>query len=469
MKKTTFGVIVGNRGFFPDALARDGRTGLLGVLKAKGISAVTLSPEETKYGSVETYADALKCAALFARNAGEIDGLIVTLPNFGDEKGVAESIKRSGLKVPVLVQAEPDDKVRMTAAHRRDSFCGKLSVCNNLKQAGIPYTLTRSHVVKVKSPEFDHDLDDFAAVCRVVKGMRKHVRFGAVGARTGAFNTVRYSEKILEAAGVAIETIDLSEVLGRIRGLGDADPSVKKKLAVLKRYVDTAEIPEEALVKMAKFGHVLDRWVESMELDGTAVQCWTSLQEYFGIIPCALMSLMSEMGLPSSCEVDVTGLLGMYILQLASGTPSAILDWNNNYGDDPDKCVLFHCSNLPKSYFEGPKMEYNAILSGTVGKDKSYGAVTGRIKPNPATFLRVSTDDTKGALRSYLGEGRFVRADIKTFGGFGVMEIPRLQALMQYVAREGFEHHVAVSLDHTARAVHEALTNYMGWGVHLHI
>ena len=372
------------------------------------------------------------------------------------------------MKVPVLVHAEPDDKARMTAAHRRDSFCGKLSVCNNLKQARIPYTLTRAHTVKIKSAEFDHDLDDFAAVCRVVKGMRKHVRFGAIGARTGAFNTVRYSEKILEAAGVSVETIDLSDVLGRIKGFGDADPAVKKKLANLKRYVDTAGIPEEALVKMAKFGHVIDRWAEDQDLDGTAVLCWTSLQEYFGIIPCAMMSMMSEMGLPSACEVDITGLLGMYILQLASGTPGAILDWNNNYGDDPDKCILFHCSSLPKSFLETSKMEYNAILSGTVGKEKSYGTVTGKIKPGSATYLRVSTDDTKGAIRAYLGEGRFVRADIKTFGGYGVMEIPRLQALLHHICREGYEHHVAVSLDRTARAVNEALTNYLGWNTYFH-
>lgn len=468
MRKITFGIIVGNRGFFPDTLAKEGRDNLLGVLQKKGYSAVALTPNQTKYGSVETFSDALKCAALFAGKANEIDGFIVTLPNFGDEKGVTESIKRSGLKVPVLIHAEPDEKNKLTNANRRDSFCGKMSVCNNLSQAKIPYTLTSSHCVRVTSEEFAADLANFASVCAIIKGLRKNVRFGAIGARTGAFNTVRYSEKILEASGMAVETVDLSEILGRTQNLADSDADVQKKLNSLKGYIAVNSIPNESLIKMAKFGCIIDRWMKDMQLDGSAIQCWTSLQEFFGIIPCSLMSMMSESLLPSACEVDITGLLGMYILQLADGTPSAILDWNNNYGDDPDKCVLFHCSNLPRSFFETSKMDYNEIIGSIMGKDKSYGTVVGKIKPGHTTYCRVSTNDDKGLLRAYIGQGQFVKADIESFGGYGVMEIPNMQKLLQFICQKGFEHHVAVSMGQKAWAVNEALTNYMGWDVYLH-
>ena len=378
MKKVTFAVIVGNRGFFPDALARQGRKDILDVLKTNGCKVVALSMQDTKYGAVETFDDAKKCAALFAQKADSIDGIVVTLPNFGDEKGVAEAIKRSGLDVPILIQAEPDAVGRMTITNWRDSFCGKISACNNLRQAGIPYTLTQTHTVAVKSAEFKRELDDFASVCRIVKGLN-NARFGAIGARTGAFNTVRYSEKLLELSGISVETIDLSEILGRVGLLGDNDRGVKRKLNTIKEYVSTASIPADALLKMAKFGYVVDRWVQENELVGTAIQCWTSLEEFFGIVPCTLMSMMSEGLLPSACEVDITGLLAMYVLQLASGTPSAILDWNNNYGDDADKCVCFHCSNLPKSFFKSAKMDYQEIIAGTVGKEQTYGTVVGRI------------------------------------------------------------------------------------------
>ena len=241
MKKTTFGIIVGNRGFFPDALAKQGRKNILDVLKKNGFNSVALSMQQTKYGAVETFEDAKKCAALFSEKADKIDGIIVTLPNFGDEKGVAEAIKRSRLNVPILIHAEPDIQDKMSIANRRDSFCGKMSVCNNLRQAGIPFTLTGSHTVKSSSAEFKKDLDDFASVCRIIEGL-KNVRFGAIGARTGAFNTVRFSEKILELSGISVETIapgsvgyEREEVFvtqvidpweGRPRGLDDVLPAL---------------------------------------------------------------------------------------------------------------------------------------------------------------------------------------------------------------------------------------------------
>ena len=467
MKKTTFGVIVGNRGFFPDALAKQGRKNIFDVLKKSGFGAVALSMQDTKYGAVETFADAKKCAALFAKKADLIDGVIVTLPNFGDEKGVAETIKQSGLDVPILIQAEPDAEVKMSIANRRDSFCGKVSVCNNLRQAGIAYTLTESHTVKVTSAEFKKELDDFASVCRIVKGL-KNARFGAIGARTGAFNTVRYSEKILELSGISVETIDLSEILGKVALLAAGDKLVRRKLNAIKGYISTKSIPADKLLKMAKFGAVVDEWVKDMELDGTAIQCWTSLEEFFGIVPCALMSMMSEAQVPSACEVDITGLLGMYILQLASGTPSAILDWNNNYGSDPNKCVVFHCSNVPKSFFKSAKMDYQEIIAGAVGKENTYGTVVGRIAAGKVTFCRTTTDDCAGLISTYVGEGEFTNDKLDTFGGYGVMKVPNLQALMQYICLMGFEHHVAVNISQKADAIVEALDNYLGWEVYLH-
>ncbi len=467
MKKVTFGVIIGNRGFFPDKLAKEGRKNILEVLKKNGFNTVALSMQQTKYGAVESFEDAKKCAALFAEKSEKIDGVIVTLPNFGDEKGVAETIKRSGLNVPILIHAEPDAQDKMSIANRRDSFCGKISVCNNLRQAGIPYTLTNSHTVSVTSAEFKKDLGDFASVCRIVKGL-KNARFGAIGARTGAFNTVRYSEKILELSGISIETIDLSEILGRAALLADNDRGVKRKLNSITKYIPTKSIPADKLLKMAKFGYVVDRWIKETELNGTAIQCWTALEEFFGIVPCTLMSMMSESLVPSACEVDITGLLGMYILQLAGGTPSALLDWNNNYGSEPDKAVLFHCSNLPKSFFKYSKMDYQEIIAGTVGKENTYGTVVGRIAPGKATFCRTTTDDTAGIISIYVGEGEFTNDKLDTFGGYGVMKIANLQRLLQYVCKMGFEHHVAVNQTEKADAIAEALENYMGWDVYRH-
>jgi len=448
-------------------LALQGRKDILDVLKAAGYGAVALKTTDTKFGTIEKFDDALKCAALFTQRAHDIDGIIVTLPNFGDEKSIAESIKRSRLDLPVLIHAESDDKAKMLVADRRDSFCGKFSVCNNLRQADIPYTLTKSHTVKVASPEFARDLDDFASVCRIVKGLR-NARFGAIGARTGPFNTVRYSEKLLQLAGITVETIDLSDVFARAEQLADNDKAVVKKLAAIKNYVPTPTVPAQSLLRMAKLGAIIDNWQKEMQLDGTAMLCWTSVQEFFGINCCGLMSMMSESHQPSACEVDVTGLLAMYILQLAAETPSAILDWNNNYGPDPNQCVLFHCSSLPRSFLADPKMSYGEIIAGVLGKERCYGAIVGQIKPGPATFCRTSTDDAAGLITAYVGEGKFTSDKLETFGGAGVIQIPNLQVLLQYICNMGFEHHIAVNMSTKADAIAEAMSTYLGWDVYRH-
>src|SRR5256714_4244150 len=304
VKKMTMGLIVGNRGFFPDHLAKTGREDMLRVLAAAGMDVVALTPEESKYGAVETREESRRCAELFKKNAGRIDGIIVTLPNFGEERAIADSLRLADLRVPVLIQATPDDPRKMTIAHRRDSFCGKMSVCNNLSQYGIPYSITTLHTESPDSPEFAKDLQWFAAVCRVVNGFR-NLRVGSIGARPAAFNTVRYSEKILEANGISIETLDLSEVLGRIERMKDNDDMAQAKLAAIQKYVDSSNVPKAALVKMAKLGAVVDQWMAATEVSVSAVQCWTSIEENLGVVPCTVMSMMSDSLLSSACEVDI--------------------------------------------------------------------------------------------------------------------------------------------------------------------
>jgi L-fucose isomerase-like protein len=448
---------------------------VLSVLAEEGIRAIALTPEDTKFGSVETNADAHKCAALFQGHREAIDGVLVTLPNFGDERGVANTLRWSGLDVPVLIQAFPDDPGRMTISDRRDAFCGKMSACNNLSQYGIKYSLTTLHTVRPEAESFRADLRWFGSVCRVVRGLRG-ARVGAIGARPAAFNTVRYSEKLLERAGISVETLDLSEVFGRAARMKNDDPKLRAKLEEMKAYVPTAKTPAEALLRMAKLAVVIEDWMEASELRASAIQCWTSMEEFYGVVPCTLMSMMSNKLMPSACETDITGVIGMYALVLASGKPSAIVDWNNNYGDDPDKAVIFHCSNLPKDVFvearvtaeDAPVMDYQEIISGTVGKENTYGTVVGRMRPSPFTFCRVSTDDERGWISAYMGEGVLTNDPLKTFGGFGVIQVPRLQELLRFICENGFEHHVAINLSQTASAVEEALGKYLGWDVYNH-
>jgi L-fucose isomerase-like protein len=465
--RTVLGVIIGNRDFFPDKLVGEARADLVKLFAELGVDAVMLDPAETKLGGVETHGDARKCAELFRKNRDRISGVLVCLPNFGDEKGVADTLKLAGLNVPVLVQGYPDDLDRLDVIRRRDAFCGKISVCNNLRQTGIAYTLTTKHVVHPLDASFRADLQNFIAVARVVQGLRK-VRIGAVGARPGAFNTVRYSEKILERHGISVTTVDLSEILGAAAKLGEADKRVVAKIDEIKAYANATAVPPAKLVQMARLGLVLDDFVAANHLDATAIQCWTSVQANHGCNVCTSMSMMSENFMPSACEVDVTGVLTMYAMQLASSSPSALVDWNNNYGTDPDKCVLFHCGNWAKSFLPDIKILNAPILGSTLGVENTWGALDGRTPATPLTYGRITTDDTAGKIRTYVGQGELTNDELKTFGNRAVARVPKLQKLMHHVCREGFEHHVVMNSSHTAGILAEAFERYLGWEVYHH-
>jgi L-fucose isomerase-like protein len=463
----TLGLIVGNRGFFPHHLCESGRQTMLEVLRREQINVIAIEPGETRFGALESLEEARACADLFKQHRDEIDGILITLPNFGDERAIANTIRWAGLDVPVLIHAFNDASDQMTIKNRRDSFCGKISASNNLRQYGIPFSLTSAHTMDPTGDDFARDLRDFAAVCRVVRSVRG-LRLGQIGARPAAFNTVRYSEKLLEQSGITVETLDLSELLGWIRRLGDADTAVTAKLDEMRAYTKTDGIPAESLLRMAKLGAVIDRWMTERQLVASAIQCWTSLEEFYGVVPCTCMSMMSNKLLASACEADIAGVVSMFLLQQAAERPAALLDWNNNYGSDPNKGVVFHCSNLPRDFFIDQKMDYQEIIAGTVGRENTYGTIVGRVQPGPFSYCRVTTDDLTGTIRAYTGNAHFTNDTLETFGGYGVFEIPRLQELLRYICENGFEHHVAATRSPQAAVIHEALNKYLCWPTYLH-
>jgi len=463
----TLAVIIGNRDFFPDRLVSEARQDVLKLFAELGVEPVMLAEADTKLGSVETWADAKRCAELFRAHRDRIAGVLVTLPNFGDEKAVADTLRLSGLDVPILVQAYPDDLDQLNVERRRDAFCGKISVCNNLRQYGFRYTVTTLHTDELLSETFRKDLTEFLAVCRVVRGLRR-ARIGAVGARPNAFNTTRYSEKVLEATGVSVNTLDLSEVLGKAGRIPDDDQRVKSKLEQIRAYADPSAVPNSPLLRMARLAVVLEDWMAEYDIRATALQCWSSLQQNYGINCCTVMSMMSERLMPSACEVDVPGAVAMYALQLASGKPSALADWNNNYGKDPNKCVFFHCGNWAKTFLPDVKIGTAPILGSTLGEENTYGALEGRAPAGPLTFARISTDDRAGLVRAYVGQGKLTDDPLVTFGARAVVEVPNLQELMRQICKMGFEHHVAINPSECANALWEGFQNYLGWETYHH-
>lgn len=406
-ERMCFGIIIGTRAYFNSELAKDVRKQLLRTLADEGYDYVILPEDATPTGSssIETREDGLKCAELFRQNRDRIDGIIVSLPNFGFEIGIINAISVADLNVPILVQACDDENDKVDLDSRRDAFCGKISVCNNLYQYGIPFTDTTLHTYSIYSELLAKDINKFAGICRVVNGLR-HARVGAIGARPAGFQTVRASEKLLQKSGITVVPVDLSEILGAARKIEDTDVELLKKLEEIKCYAVVPKEYSDKLVLQAKFGVAVERWIEANQIDAVAVQCWDSLEQNYGCAACVTMSMLGEKLLPAACEVDIAGAVSMYALTLAAQGQSALLDWNNNFAEDRNKCVCTHCGNFPKSFVRNDlKLGTLGVLGRTLGKVNTFGAVYGKVTKGDFTFFRISTDDTKGVIKAYLGTG----------------------------------------------------------------
>ena len=469
MGKATFGLIVGTRGFFNPKLAQTGRKELMALLDKLGYKYIILSENDTRYGLVETVDDAKKCAELFRANYEKIDGIIVSLPNFGDEIGVVQTLNLAKLDIPVMVQACDDDTDHMEMENRRDSFCGKLSVCNNLYQYKIRFTNTTLHTCPINSKEFEDDINYFAKVCKVVKGIRT-ARIAQIGTRPAAFQTVRYSEKLLQDSGITVIPVDLSVIIGAANKLGDSSAEVKEKVAEIKKYGSIqSDITDEKIIRSAKLNIAIEQFMTENQCDAGAVQCWDSIQLNYGCASCLPMSMLGEKGVPMACETDVTGAVMMYAMYLAGGSPSGYLDWNNNFKQDRDMCINFHCSNFPKSFMGGEMGISNLdILGNSLGYDKCFGACKGQVSKGPMTYGKISTDDVWGTIKVYFGEGEFTDDVVKSCGGFAVCKVPNLQGLMDFICKNGFEHHVAMNRSNCAEILNEAFEGYLGWETYWH-
>jgi len=472
--KTVFGLIVGTRGCFNAKLATEGRAKLIEKMEKLGYEYVILPANATPTGVIETNSDGMKCARLFSEKRYEIDGIIVVLPNFSDELGIVAAVHGAKLDVPVLLQASDDYLDKLSTAERRDSFCGKISVANNFYQYGIKFTDTSTHSCAIESDIFTADIRRFEKVCKVQVGL-KNARIGAIGARPGDFQTMRVSEKLLQASGITVVTCDLSEILGAANRLDVKAASVTAKLSEIKEYGNiVAEATNEHVVRQAKLGVALDEWIAKHEVQAAGIQCWTSIQENYGCATCLSMSMMGEKLIPCACETDVAGVISMYALTLATGNASALLDWNNNYADDRNKCVCTHCSNYPKSFTFGNKskqkleISYLDVLSTTLGHDNCFGAVKGKVVAGDMTFFRISTDDTMGTIKAYLGEGEFTDDPFPMSGGIAVCKVDELQKFLKFMIKNGFEHHVGMVREHCADIIEEVADNYLGWDLYRH-
>lgn len=459
-KTQTFALYFGNRGFFPETLIASARDEVAAAVKKAGFNYLMPPEDLTRFGAVETKDEGILYAEWLCRHKGEYDGLIMSLPNFSDENGAVAAVRDCG--VPIFIQAYPDEIGKMDFDHRRDSYCGKFSICDVFHQYNIPYTIAEPHVVQPSSAAFDKNLKDFAAVCRVVGGMKRFT-IGVIGARTTKFKTVRYDEITLQKYGITCDTYDLSELFYRTEKMDASSEKVKQKIERLINYTDFSRVPKEKTETLAKVSVAIDDMIAEYHLDCITLRCWEEMQTVLGVAPCVLLSELNDRGIVASCEIDLCSAINMYSLMLASQMPAACLDWNNNYGEDLNKVILFHCGPVAQSLMEkkGTVTDHKMFAKGNPGC--GWGSNEGRIAAFPMTYSNCKTED--GKLTFYVDEGKFTGEPIEEefFGCGGVAEISNLQKKLIKLARCGYRHHTAIGKGYMAEILKEAFSTYLGY------
>ena len=459
----TIALYFGNRGFFPESLIAGARKEMKEAVERNGHRALLLEESATRFGAVESTEEGRKYARFLEEHKGRYDGVILCLPNFGDETGAIAALQDCG--VPILIQAYPDELDKMGFSHRRDAFCGKFSVMDVFYQYGLPYSAFEPHTIHPSTPNFDRQLEQFTALCRVVRGMRR-MTVGAVGARTTAFKTVRFDELALQHYGITTETLDMSQIFLRFKSVDTAAETYKNKLERLKNYTCWDGVPSEAVVKMAKLGVVIDDVMAEFQMDAIAFRCWLEIEQELRIAPCTLLSEINVRGIPAACEVDVCNAVMMRALGLASERPATCLDWNNNYGEEEDKCILFHCGPVPQSLMtaKGQVVDH-PMFAKALGCGCGWGPNTGRIAASPMTYASAKTDG--GRMFVYLGEGEMTSDPIAKdfFGCAGVAHIPGLQHKLRVIGRTGYRHHVSMTFGRYQPALLEAFSTYLGYDI----
>lgn len=462
MKKQTFALFFGNRGFMPAELIKSSREDMVKAVVDAGYDYLIMDEDVTRYGAVETRDEGRIYHDWLENHKGEFDGVILCMPIFVDENGTITALRDAN--VPILMQAYPDEIGKMDFAHRRDAFCGKFSVTDVFSQYKVPFTVMKPHVVHPLSPEFTQNLNDFAAICRVVKGMKRFT-IGCLGARTTAFKTVRFDEIALEKYGITVESFDLSEVFHKVDELKDNDKEVLAKIERLNNYSNFSNVPNERVKTLAKFSVVIDHYIEEYHLDAITLRCWNEMETYYRVCPCVLLSELNDRGIVASCEIDLCSAITMRAMNLASGKPTACLDWNNNYGEDPNKVILFHCGPVAQSLMKeiGVVTEHKMFAKNDPGS--GWGTNEGRIKDFAMTFSNCKTED--GKLIVYSSEAAFTDDKIEKafFGCGGVANIPNLQDKLIRLARGGFKHHTTVGVGHMKSILDEAFKTYLNYEV----
>lgn len=443
------GLVPAHRGVFSPELAKKMKRATLAAFAKLGIEAVTADEKMCAHGLVESSEEANKLAGRFQEE--QVAGVVIGAMNFGNEVPAAEA---ADIGVPVFLFGCKEEGKLTPGSHRRDAFCGALSIGAALRHRGIRYVFPESPICFPDEPGFLRDLDNFARACRVADGILD-AAYGQFGPRPREFETCVFNEvSLLQHFGIKVVPFPLAEIFTEAVNYNNA-AKIKKIMAEIKAMADTGAVNERQLERLARLEIVLDLHVQKYGLQGLALQCWTLIQEQYEISPCTVMGRLSQRGVPAACEVDIHGAISMHMLDLAADQPAGLADWNNRHYKLPNVFSAWHCGVFPPGMArKKPKLGPQKIIGQVTGDDKAMGVMEFEVKPGPVTMARL-TETPDGEFKLLVAEGQVVKAEGETFGAHGWVEVEDLDCLYRALLRD-FPHHTGLVFGQVGRALVQA-------------
>ena len=358
MKVQTFALYFGNRGLFPEALIASAREEIATAVEKAGFAYLMPPADMTRCGAVETKDEGLTYAAWLKSHEGEYDGIIMSLPNFSDKHGAVAAVANA--TKPIIIQAYPDEVGKAGLELRRDAYSGKLSICDMLQRHGIPFTVMEPHVVHPSALEFDQNLKDFAAVCRVVNGIR-HLTIGVIGAKTAKSKPIRYDEITLQKHGITCKIYDLSELLGRVEQMTD-DARIAERMKRFANYTDFSRLSKDKARITVRVSLAIDDIMQDHHLDCITLHCEEEMHSMMGISAHMILNELNDRGIAASREIDPSFAINFTAMRLASKD----FEENHSHSAGESKVTLFHCGPVTPSFVisKGAVTDHRAFAKG---------------------------------------------------------------------------------------------------------
>ena len=380
--------------------------------------------------------------------AAKVDAVFFPHCNFGTEDTVAKVAKKVGK--PVLLWGPRDEDPLEDGSRLRDTQCGLFATGKILRRFNVKFTYIPN--CAIDDPIFVRGFDTFLRAVSVVKAFNK-ARILQIAPRPASFWTMMYNEgELLEKFGIQVFPITLKELELRTLSIEEEGGKVlNDTVAQIKEIVDCTGADENAVRRTAALKLAIRSYANEQACTAAAIQCWNALQDSLGIMPCMVNGLLTDEGLPVTCETDIHGAITCIMAHAAAMYKTApfFADLTVRHSQNENSELLFHCGNFPPSLAEGKtKFSRHFLFDG-----HEPGTHEGPVKLGDMSIVRFDGDH--GEYQLFLGKAKGVSGKF-TRGTYVWIEVNDWLLWEEKLVCGPYVHHCVGIHDYVIPALYEA-------------